>query len=96
MGFGFPDVLNVPAEKFLCGRGATNEEGERVVETAQLTLSDKAEVHELADGAGAEDVKHGQSEQPEGPGPDPATARFGRLRGGGLALVCKGLGHGAV
>jgi hypothetical protein len=25
MGFGFPDVLEVPAEKFLYGRGATNE-----------------------------------------------------------------------
>jgi hypothetical protein len=39
MGLGFPDVLDVPAEKFLYGRGATNEEGERVVEMAQRTLS---------------------------------------------------------
>ena len=51
MGLGFPEVLDVPAEKFLYGRGATNEEGDRGVETVQRrTLSEQAEVHELADG----------------------------------------------
>jgi hypothetical protein len=91
VSLGFPDVLDIPAEEFLCGRGVTNQEGERIVETVERTaLSDNAEVHELADGAGAEDVDEWCHGQPEGPGSYAAVSRKGLLGFGfvvGLGLV---------
>jgi hypothetical protein len=96
MGFGFPDVLDVPVKKFLYGRGTTKEECKRVVETVHRgSLWDNAEVHELADGAGAEDVSQKEDGRPE----EPAKAAVRLGVGGvslGLGLVYGGLGHEGV
>ena len=96
--FDVPYVDPVPEDKSLEMGRAPRALGHRPIDDLEAVLKRGLVFFEIeggvefCHGTGAEDVKDREREQPE-PKPAAAARRFGRFRGGGLGLVCKGLGH---